>query len=88
VGAVGNGAGNLFGGKYVESGAIYSPATLHGATWDQIVASFKEPTQGIGQAVLAAANRYTAMLCKVTGNKPGSVCNASYVTSAEKALGA
>lgn len=75
-----------FGGKYVESGAIYTPLVLYGSTWAQIVNSFKAPTQGIGQQVLASANRYTAILCNVTHDKPGSVCDASYMKSAEKAL--
>lgn len=75
-----------FGGKYAESGSIYSPALLHGADWSQIVASLKAPTRGIGHAVLAAANRYTAILCQVTGDTPASVCDAPFMKSAEKAL--
>jgi hypothetical protein len=75
-----------FGGKYAESGAIYSPLALYGATWDQIVAAFSDPHAGIGQAVLTAANRYTALICKMTNNNPGSVCNTSLMKSAEKAL--
>lgn len=76
-----------FGGKYVEVSALYNPAVLHGATWDQIVDSFKAPTEGIGQYILATANRYTAMICEMLGSKaPASVCNASYVKAAEKAL--
>ena len=75
-----------FGGKYAESGALYDPTLLQGANWDSIVAAFAVPNQGIGQAILATANRYTAILCEMTNGKPGSVCNASYVKTAEKAL--
>lgn len=76
-----------FGGKYIEVSAIYSPAVLHGASWSQIVDSFKAPTQGIGQQVLAAANRYTALICAMTNDKPAQVCDAPYMKAAEKALG-
>jgi hypothetical protein len=75
-----------FGGKYAESGASYSPLVLFGSTWDQIVTAFQAPKEGIGQAVLAAANRYTALICKMTNNKPSSVCDTALMKSAEKAL--
>jgi thiol-disulfide isomerase/thioredoxin len=73
------------GGKYVESGALYDPTILQGATWDQIVAAFHEPTTGVGQVILGAANRYIAMICEATGNRP-PICSQSFVKSAEKAL--
>jgi hypothetical protein len=85
-----NNAGGIpfinFGGRYVEDGSMYSPAVLHGATWPQIVRSFQAPTQGIGASILGTANRYTAAICQMTGGKPGSICNASYVKSAASAL--
>jgi thiol-disulfide isomerase/thioredoxin len=87
-----NGAGGIpfidFGGRYVEDGSIYSPALLHGLSWAQVVNSFKVPTQGLGQSILTAANRYTAMICEMTGNKgPAGVCTSAVVKQAEKALG-
>lgn len=75
-----------FGGKYVESGSLFLPTVLSGADWSQIVRSFAVPTSGIGQSVLATANRYIAMLCEMTHNKPASACSAGFVKSAEKAL--
>lgn len=73
------------GGKYVESGALYDPTLLQGASWSQIVAAFHQPTAGIGQAILGAANRYIAMICQATGNKP-SICSQPFVKSEEKTL--
>ncbi|MHB8457628.1 MAG: DUF929 family protein [Acidimicrobiales bacterium] len=86
----GNGGGIPFidfGGVYAEDGAIYIPGLLHGVKWNQIVAAMSQPTIGIGQQVLQAANRYTAMICNIDGGKPGSVCNSSVIKAAEKALG-
>jgi thiol-disulfide isomerase/thioredoxin len=74
------------GGRYIESGALYDPGLLSGANWAQIVNSFKAPTEGIGQAILATANRYIAMICEATGNKDTSVCSLGFVKAAERAL--
>lgn len=74
-----------FGGRYVESGALYSPTLLWKSNWDAIVTAFKVPNSGIGQAILATANRYIAMLCEVAHNAP-AICKQSFVKSAEKAL--
>ncbi|MGH9298907.1 MAG: DUF929 family protein [Acidimicrobiales bacterium] len=85
-----NGAGIPFidfGGKYAESGAVYDAQILQGASWSQIIRSFQVPNEGVGQAILGAANKYTAMICKMTGDKPGSVCSSSFVKAAEKSLG-
>lgn len=75
-----------FGGKFYESGALYDPTLLSNVKWDQIVGSFREPTQGIGEAILAVSNRYTAIICKMTHDKPASVCSMPYVKAAAKAL--
>lgn len=85
----GNGGGIPFidfGGKYAEDGALYQPSVLHGLTWAEVVHSFSVPTEGVGQAILSVANRYTAVLCEMTGNKPASVCHTKLIENAEKAL--
>lgn len=64
-----------FGGIAAEDGALYNPGILHGATPAQVVAALSVPNQNIGQAILSVANRYTAILCTMTGGTPGSVCN-------------
>ncbi|MGH9296299.1 MAG: DUF929 family protein, partial [Acidimicrobiales bacterium] len=75
------------GNRFIESGApFYSTATqnppisLAGYSWAQIVASLQAPIAGSpGQAILGAANHYVAAFCQMTGGKPGSVCNQSFV---------
>ncbi len=73
-----------FGGAFAESGALYDPQILQGANWDQIARTLTVPTAGIGQTVLATAKQYIAMFCVLTHGKPGSVCNAPYLSSVKK----
>lgn len=75
-----------FGGRYVESGAIYLPTALAGLTWQQIAASTANPISASGQPILGAANIYTAAICKMTNGQPGSVCNSPVIQQAAKAL--
>jgi thiol-disulfide isomerase/thioredoxin len=86
-----------WGGKYVSSGAVYSPEVInngnsttsagwHPLSWDQIVATLSSPTGGPGQAVLGAANLYTAAICEMTHNQPTSICSLSVIKQAEAGL--
>jgi Domain of unknown function (DUF929) len=70
------------GGRYVTSGASYSPQLLAGKTHEQIAAALGDPSNTVAKAVDGAANAYTAALCKLTGGKPAAVCTSSGVTSA------
>ncbi len=85
-----NGANGIpfinFGGLYAEDGALYDPGLLHDTTWSQVVSALSVPTEGIGGSILPVANRYTAMICKMTGGKPGSVCNSKVIQATEKAM--
>jgi hypothetical protein len=85
-----------WGGVRVSSGSVYSPnAITLGAggtlawqgwsplSWSQIIATFTHPTQGPGQAVLGAANIYTAAICDMTHNQPTSVCNTTLIHAGE-----
>ncbi|MGH9291820.1 MAG: hypothetical protein ACRDZ6_03450, partial [Acidimicrobiales bacterium] len=82
------------GNRFIESGApFYSTATqnppisLAGYSWAQIVASLQAPIAGSpGQAILGAANHYVAAFCQMTGGKPGSVCDQSFVKAAAATL--
>jgi hypothetical protein len=64
-----------FGGKYVLSGAMYSPAVLQGKTADQIASALSNPNDPITQGIVGSANSITAVLCKLTGNQPATVCS-------------
>ena len=80
-----------FGGAYVDSGAQYAPSVLgttpnpdpthFGLTWAQIAADIRNPASPVAQAVLGAANRITAAICKLTHGQPGNVCQSAAVTS-------
>ena len=75
-----------FGNQFLTSGASFNPGVLAGQTREQIAAGLKSPSSPITQAIVAAANFQTAAICKLTGNKPGNVCNASGVKAAARKL--
>ncbi|GAA2805550.1 DUF929 family protein [Kribbella solani] len=76
------------GGKFVSSGATYTPEVLTGKTQAQIADALKDPSNPISKAVLASANVYTAAICKLTNNQPANVCSTEAVTGAAGKLGA
>jgi hypothetical protein len=63
-----------FGNRYMSVGASYNPAVLQGLTWSQIAADLHDPTTQVAKSVLGAANYMTAVLCKLTNNKPATAC--------------
>ncbi|TCC33106.1 DUF929 family protein [Kribbella speibonae] len=76
------------GGKYVGSGATYSPDLLAGKTQTEIANALKDPSSPIAKAVDGSANVYTAAICKLTNNQPEKVCSTEAVTAAAAKLGA
>jgi thiol-disulfide isomerase/thioredoxin len=75
-----------FGNKFVIDGASFSPQVLAGATWSQAAAALKNPASPIAKGVDGAANLITAAICKITNNKPASVCGSAGVTAASGAI--
>ncbi|WP_371402201.1 DUF929 domain-containing protein [Kribbella sp. NBC_00662] len=75
------------GGKFVSSGATYSPQLLAGKTQAQVADALKDPSNDIAKAVIGSANVYTAAICKITNNQPANVCTSSAVTAAASKLG-
>lgn len=75
------------GGKFVSSGATYSPEVLAGKTQAQVADALKDPSSPIAKAVIASANVYTAAICKLTDNQPANVCTSAAVTGAAAKLG-
>jgi hypothetical protein len=75
-----------FGNKYLENGAFMSPAILSGLSHLQIARSLGRPAAPPGEAILVGANYYSAIVCKLTHDKPGSVCNMRVVRQATAAL--
>jgi thiol-disulfide isomerase/thioredoxin len=75
-----------FGNKVALTGPLYLPTMLHGLTWAQIASKLKNPNDPVAQAVDGAANYMTASICKMTGDKPGSVCSAPQIKAIEANL--
>jgi hypothetical protein len=75
-----------FGNKYVIGGASYDPALLANLSWGQVAADLANPSSTVGRAIDATANRITAAICKMTGNKPGDVCTSTGVISASGSI--
>ena len=75
-----------FGGRYMIDSPIYDPQVLHGHTWAQVAAALHDPANPIAQGADGAANYITAVICKMTGNKPASACAAPAIGSLEARL--
>lgn len=75
-----------FGNKYTIEGASYSSAPLVGKSFDEIAAAVADANSEVGKSVLGTANLMTAMICDVTGGKPGSVCTDPTITKVRSIL--
>jgi thiol-disulfide isomerase/thioredoxin len=74
------------GNKYVIKAPSYDPQTLAGLTWAQVAADLHNPSSAPAQGADGTANLITAAICKVTGGKPGNVCNSAGVVKASGSL--
>ena len=72
-----------FGGKYFVHGAQYNPQVLSGATWAQVAAALKDPSNAIAKGADGAANMITATICKTTNNQPSNVCTTPTIKTIE-----
>jgi len=63
-----------FGGRYVLSGASYSPAVLQGMTADEVAAALSDPNSAVTKGIIGAANMITATICILTNDQPSNVC--------------
>lgn len=61
------------GNRYVAIGASFSPSLLAGKNWTTIASSV-QADQGEGVQIKQGANVLTAAVCKLTDNRPQSVC--------------
>jgi hypothetical protein len=75
------------GGKYIISGASFSPKILQGKTHQQIADALSDPGSDISQGVNGAANLITAAICATTSGAPSAVCSSAGVQAAAKQLG-
>ena len=75
-----------FGNKVVLTGPMFIPQVLHGLTWAQVASRLKNPNDAVGSNITASANYFTAAICKMTNNQPGSVCKSGAIPSIESKL--
>jgi uncharacterized protein DUF929 len=74
------------GGKYVVTGASFSPDLLKGKSRATIAADIADPNSELGQAAGGSANVITAALCTLTDQQPANVCTSSGVQAAAASL--
>jgi thiol-disulfide isomerase/thioredoxin len=70
-----------FGNRFLTNGASYDASLLHGKTWQQVAAALRDPASPIGQGALGTANYLTAAICRLTADKPASVCASQAISS-------
>ena len=75
------------GNRYAFSGAMYLPDVLSAMSWTAVADALAQPTSPQAKAILGSANLLTAAVCKLTADKPASVCSSSTIQSLEKTLG-
>ena len=61
--------------KYTSSNAVLDPTPFENLSQQEIASMLSDPTQGMTQNIVGAANYFTAAICIATNNNPGSVCN-------------
>jgi hypothetical protein len=87
VGAAGSIPFVDLGGRYLVSGATYSPAVLAGRTADEIATQLADPSTPVSQGAVGAANAITAAICRLTGGQPVAVCADRAVDAIAQTLG-
>ncbi len=74
-------------GNRFFAATTYNPQVLQGLSWSQIASALHNPSSSVAQGAIGSANLFTAAICKIDGNKPGSVCSASPIPALERQLG-
>ena len=64
-------------GRYFTVGSQFSTSVIAGLSHLQIARQLANPRSAVSQNVIGAANRLTASICAVTGNRPASACTAT-----------
>jgi len=65
-----------FGNRYIISGSLIPPDLLNGKNWSTVMNEIRSGTN-LGTDIKESANVITALICTITSNQPGSVCNQS-----------
>jgi hypothetical protein len=72
--------------RFTLLGSAFSPAAFNNLSASEIASDLTYPTNPVTQAVLSEANELTAAICAVTGQRPGTVCQAKGVLDADVKL--
>ncbi len=76
-----------FGNASVLVGAAISPNLIHDDNWTEVISGLSKPNSKYSQAIIGAANIFTAEICANNNNDPSQVCNQTYVKTIQKNLG-
>jgi hypothetical protein len=71
-----------FGDRFIVNGATYDPQVLQGKSMSEIAHALSDPTTEIAQGAVGTANLLTAAICRLTNDKPDSVCSSAAVRAA------
>lgn len=74
------------GGRYLISGASFSPKVLQHKTHLEVATALSDPNSDIAKGVDGTANLITAAICASTNQAPAPVCGAAGVQAAAKQL--
>lgn len=73
--------------KGVVAGGSFSPSILEQLSATQVATALKDAKDPSTQAIVAAANYLSAVICAADGAKPAAVCTSTGVTAAALVLG-
>lgn len=76
-----------FGNRYAFNGATYTPDVIGGMSWLAVADSLKQPDSTQAKAIIGSANLITGAICKMTSDKPATVCGSATIQDLEKKLG-
>lgn len=76
-----------FGNRYTFTGAMNSPESLAGKTWQQIATDLQSGDSADSKAIIGSANLVTAAICRMTSDQPAEVCSSTTIQALEKKLG-
>ena len=64
-----------FANQYLTAGSTFDLSVLQGKTGEEIASALSHPTSDIAKGVDGSANVITAAICRLTLNRPASVCS-------------
>jgi hypothetical protein len=75
-----------FGGKYLVTAVSYDPGVLKDKTALEIADALHDPTTAVSKGAVGVSNLFTATICRLTENRPTSVCRTNVITRLEQSM--